>query len=136
MLHILPLGLPDAEDLESPFWTIPLHPGDHATQDPANTSLDEWPAILLPQAALVPELECPIDERWLVVVQIIDDEVLLTTRLGFSPRTCDAGIKLQDQASVIANGLASSIHSFTDTEAGAERTCIGDPEERCAVHDR
>jgi hypothetical protein len=129
MLHIFPIGLPDAQDFEPPFCTVPLHSGNRTTQDPANTSFDEWPAILLPQAALVPKLECPVDERWLVVVQIIDDEVLLTTRLGFSPRTCDAGIKLQDQASVVANGLASSIHSFADTKASAKRTRVGDPKE-------
>jgi hypothetical protein len=129
MLHIFPLGLPDADDLESPFRTIPLNPGYHATQDPANTSCEEWPAVLLPQAALVPELECPVDERWLVVVQIVDDEVLLATGLGFPPRTCDAGIKLQDQASVVTNGLASSIHSFANTKASAKRIRVGGPEE-------
>jgi hypothetical protein len=68
MLHVFPVSLPDAQNLEPPLCTIPLHSGDHATQDPANTSCEEWPAVLLPQAALVPELECPVDERWLVVV--------------------------------------------------------------------
>jgi hypothetical protein len=129
MLHVFPVGLPDAQNLKPPLCTISLHPGNHSTQNPANTGCEEWPTVLLPQAALVPELERPIDERWLVVVQVIDDEVLLTARLGLPPRTCNAGVKLQDKTSVVANGLTTGIHGFTDTKAGAERTCVGDTKE-------
>lgn len=130
MFHVIPVGFPDAQDLKPPLGAIPLHPCNHATHHTLGISLEEWSAILLPQSALIPQLEGPVDERWFIVVQIINDEVLLTARLGLSPRAGDSCIELEDQASVVAYSLASGVQSFANTEACAECIGAGDSEER------
>lgn len=68
------------------------------------------------------------------MIKIIDDEVLLSARLGFSPRAGDSCIELKDQASAVAHSLAPSVQSFADTKAGAECAGAGNSKERRAVH--
>lgn len=56
------------------------------------------------------------------MIKIVDDEVLLTAWLGFSPRAGDSCIELENQVSIVAHGLASGVQSFADTKAGTECT--------------
>ena len=70
------------------------------------------------------------------MIKIIDNEVLLSARFGFSPRAGDSCIELKDQVSVVAHSLAPSVQGFADTKAGAECTGAGYPKERRAVHYR
>lgn len=130
MFHVVPVGFPDAQDLKSPLGTVPLHSGNHPAHHTLGISLEEWSAILLPQGALIPQLESPVNERWFVVIQIIYDEMLFTARLGLSPRAGDSCIELEDQASVVAYSLASGVQSFANTKACAECIGAGDSEER------
>lgn len=130
MFHIIPVSFPDAQDFESPPGTISFHLGNHPAHDAISPGLEKQSAVLLPQGTLVPKFKGPINERWLVMVKIIDNEVLFAAWLRFSPRAGDSCIELENQVSVVAHSLASGVQSFANTKAGTQCTDAGDPEER------
>ena len=78
---IIPVSLPDAQDLEPPLRTIALHPCDHSAQNALVIGGEKWPAVKLPQCALVPKLESSVQVWRIVVVHVFDDEILLAAWL-------------------------------------------------------
>lgn len=120
MLDIIPVSLPDAQNLKPPLRSISLHPRNHAAQHAAASGAQKGSAVLLPQGALVPQLECTVKEGWSVVVQVVNDEVLLAARLWFAPGAGDASVEFEDRVLVAPYGLFAGVEGFADAEAGPE----------------
>lgn len=94
MFNIIPVSQPNAQNLEPPLPAITLHLGDHATHHARSCGVKERPAVVIPQRTLVPELEGAVDEGRFIVVEIMDDEMLLSTGFLVSPGAGDAGVEL------------------------------------------
>ena len=69
------------------------------------------------------------------MIEIVDDEMLLSAGLLVSPGAGDAGVELQDQVPIVAHGMAASVESFADPETSAESARVGYTGQGGAVHD-
>lgn len=69
------------------------------------------------------------------MVEIPEDEMLLSTGLLVSPGAGDTGVELQNQTPIVSHSMTAGVESFADSEASAKSTRVGNAGQGSAVHD-